>query len=153
MHGQHRAAACVALGGSGFAPNESCCDTDGIVAGFDDACFECFPDSCTDGTYCEDADCVSGGCGGGGGCVYTSTIPEGMCGDPTTPGCPLTPINDGNPCTIDTCNPNTGVVTHVLAEECIPIPTASSWGVACMALLVVTTATLVFRPRWGIIQP
>ncbi len=146
---------CGALTGL-FSPGAVCCDVDNCGNdGIDDACPTChYNMDCDDGNACTQDICgpyvLPNGCETIM-CRSTDNTPEGMCCNPSTGV--LIEIDDGDPCTIDTCNPYYGTVWHVPDPVCIPIPAASSWGVACMALLVLTTATLVFRPSRGMIQP
>jgi hypothetical protein len=103
---------CTGYGGK-FAAGADCAGTDNQIPGIDDNCPQCTPGNedvdCLDGTFCETAECTPAGC------VYTSTVPAGMCGNPNVVGCPLTPIDDGDPCTTDVCDPLTGQVAHDIA--------------------------------------
>ena len=61
--------------------------------------------SCNDGNACTDDVCV------GGACTHPDNFDSAVsCCTPSTGG--LTTIDDGNPCTTDSCNASTGLVSH-----------------------------------------
>ena len=58
---------------------------------------------CDDGTACTDDFCAPQNAASNEvGCINADNVPGGFCCDPTGEG-PLDPINDGNPCTVDSC--------------------------------------------------
>ncbi|EGG24902.1 hypothetical protein DFA_03147 [Cavenderia fasciculata] len=82
---------------------------------------------CDDGNICTTDTCVNSQCVNTQKdiCNCTSICPHTLCQDfechPDGTGCDLTdiPISDGRLCTIDFCNPDTGVITH-LPKVCTP---------------------------------
>lgn len=85
---------CQAAGGYFNGPNYDCSDI-----------CECQTNSC-----CEDNNACTNNLNQAGTCVFPSNVPPGQCCNANNGA--LTPVNDGNPCTVDTCNPETGTVTH-----------------------------------------
>lgn len=76
-----------------------------------EVCCGCISNSdCSDGNPCTLDRCLRNGeffCG----CTSVPNVPAGRCCDPQTGA--LTPISDGDFCTTDSCNPDTGDVSHV----------------------------------------
>ncbi len=85
--------------------NDRCIDTVCVGTPIDD-CEPCLsPASCDDQDACTTDDCV------GEMCIYTPIYDEStQCCVPTDGT--ITPIDDENPCTEDSCDPLTGLVTH-----------------------------------------
>ncbi|EGG16496.1 PA14 domain-containing protein [Cavenderia fasciculata] len=82
---------------------------------------------CDDGNICTTDTCLNGVCVNTPKpvCNCSSICPVNLCQDfecyPDGTGCDITdiPIDDGRMCTIDSCNLNTGEITHQ-AIECVP---------------------------------
>jgi hypothetical protein len=87
------------------------------------ACKPGLPKSCDDSNPCTDDTCDpstgcvhtnnSAPCGGGGSCVPGAKCVDGSC----LPGAAV-PCDDGNPCTIDSCLPQTGCKHEAFSGPC-----------------------------------
>lgn len=92
--------------GDDFTQSE--CQAAGGVFNSNNDCND--PCACTTNSDCNDNNgCTNNVCQAGQ-CVFPSNVPAGQCCNPAGGG--LTPINDGNECTSDACDPQTGTVTH-----------------------------------------
>lgn len=102
---------CLALGAAGagkWHEGQDCADTDNLISGIDDSCPQCATNAdCTEATACEEGICTPAGC------VYNDITTPGFCCNPTN-GVELL-IDDSDPCTTDTCDAGTGVVSHEIA--------------------------------------
>lgn len=151
---------CAAAGGI-FTEGASCCGVDDQVTdGVDDACQSCDgivvasagAAECDDNNACTAAACFVNDCDATT-CV-TNPTPVGadptLCCDPATGE--GTVIDDGDDCTTDSCDPDSGVVTHnpIDTPECTTaqsVPTVSAWGLATLALLLLVVGKLAWGRR------
>jgi len=151
---------CAAAGGF-FTEGATCCGVDNQLSdGVDDACSSCDGEAvasasaaeCDDNNACTSAACFVNDCDATT-CV-TNPTPIGadptLCCDPTTGD--GTVIDDEDDCTVDSCNPETGVVTHdpIDTPECTTtqsVPTVSAWGLAVLALLLLVIGKLAWGRR------
>jgi len=86
-----------------------CLAQGGVPQGSGTVCATALCPECVSADECDDSNaCTTDTCEGGM-CVHTDTTPAEQCCDPITGT--LTPIDDGNDCTDDVCNPD-GTVSH-----------------------------------------